>query len=85
MGIFSSDEFGYSDWQEEHQKVVKYKKALKEIKPILEFYAYSKMGEEQPDGTYKIMLSNGYIMVYDPRPVREALRKINECEGDNEV
>lgn len=34
MGIFSSDEFGYSDWQEEYQKVVKYKKALKEIKNI---------------------------------------------------
>jgi hypothetical protein len=82
MGIFSSDEFGYSDWQEEHQKVMKYKKALKEIKPILKFYANSKMGEEQPDRTYKIMLSGGYVMAYDPKPAREALRKINEVEND---
>ena len=36
MGIFSSDEFGYFEWQEEHQKVMKYKKALKEIKEIAE-------------------------------------------------
>lgn len=36
MGIFSSDEFGYFEWQEEHQKVMKYKKALKDIKDIAE-------------------------------------------------
>lgn len=85
MGIFSSDEFGYSDWKEEHQKVMKYKKALKEIKPILELYANSKVGEEQSDGTY--ILSGGIwgsfgfcTTTYDPRPARQALQKINECE-----
>ena len=31
MGIFSSDEFSYSDWLEEHQKVMKYKKILANI------------------------------------------------------
>jgi chromosome segregation ATPase len=61
----------------------KYSKTLAEIKPILEFYANSKIGEEQPDRTYKIMLSGGYIMVYDPKPAREALRKINEVEDVN--
>jgi hypothetical protein len=61
----------------------KYSKTLAEIKPILEFYANSKMGEEQPDRTYKIMLSGGYIMAYDPKPAREALRKINEVENES--
>lgn len=59
------------------------KQTLEEIKPILEFYANSKMGEEQPDRTYKIMLSGGYIMIYDPKPAREALRKINEVEDES--
>ena len=62
------------------QENKKYKQALAEIKPILEFYANSKMGEEQPDRTYKIMLSDGYVMTYDPKPAIQALQKINECE-----
>lgn len=60
----------------------RYKQTLAEIKPILELYANSKMGEEQPDRTYKIMLSGGYIMVYDPKPARQALQKISEVEND---
>ena len=59
----------------------KFYKTLAEIKPILEFYANSCMGEEQPDKTYKIMLSRGYIMVYDPKPARQALQKISEVEN----
>ena len=55
-----------------------FKQTLTEIKPILELYANSKIGEEQPDGTYKIMLSGGCVMVYDPRPAREGLKKISE-------
>ncbi len=62
------------------QENKKYKQTLTEIKPILEFYANSKMGEEQPDGTYKVMLSRGYVMVYDPKPARQGLQKISECE-----
>lgn len=61
-------------WKE-YQKL---KQTLTEIKSILEFYANSKMGEEQPDRTYKIMLSGGYIMAYDPKPARQALQKISE-------
>jgi hypothetical protein len=53
---------------------------LTEIKPILEYYANSKVGEEQPDGTYKIMLNDGYVMAYDPKLARQALQKISECE-----
>ena len=55
---------------------------LNEIKPILEFYANSKIGEEQVDGTYKIMLSGGYVMAYDPTPARQALQKISEVEDE---
>ena len=65
---------------EEQEKANKLKQTLTEIKPILEFYANSKMGEEQPDRTYKIMLSGGYIMAYDPKPARQALQKISEVE-----
>ena len=61
---------------------LKYKQALDEIKPILEFYANSNMGEEQPDKTYHIMLNGSYIMVYDPKPARQALQKISEVEND---
>ena len=68
------------DLQIENDKL---KQTLAEIKPILEFYANSKMGEEQPDRTYKIMLSGGYIMAYDPKPARQALQKISEVIDEN--
>ena len=61
----------------------KLKQTLAEIKPTLEFYANSKMGEEQPDRTYKIILNGSYITVYDPKPARQALQKISECEVKN--
>lgn len=71
------------------RKEYKYKQTLAEIKPILELYANSKIGEEQPDGTYK--LSGGIwdglgicTTTYDPRPAREGLKKISECEVENE-
>ena len=60
----------------------RYKQALDEIKPILEFYANSNMGEEQPDKTYHIMLNGSYIMVYDPKPARQALQKISEVKNE---
>ena len=87
MGIFSSDEFDYSDWKEEHQKVMKYKKALKEIKPILEYYANSTIGKKQEDGSYKLEftpsdIATPFCIKYDPKPAREALRKINEVEDE---
>lgn len=61
----------------------KYKECLTEIKPILELYANSKIGEEQLDGTYKlsgsIWDSFGFCTTtYDPRPAREGLKKISE-------
>jgi hypothetical protein len=63
----------------------KLEKTLAEIKPILELYANSKIGEEQPDGTYKlsggIWDSFGFCATtYDPRPAREGLKKISEVE-----
>ena len=72
-----------------HEKIIEiinnldeYKQTLAEIKPILEFYANSNMGEEQPDKTYHIMLNGSYIIVYDPKPARQALQKISECEEE---
>lgn len=65
------------------QECEKYKQTLTEIKPILEFYANSNIGEEQPDKTYHIILNGSYIMFYDPKPARQALQKISECEVEN--
>jgi hypothetical protein len=67
------------------QEYDKLKTALAEIKPILELYANSKIGEEQPDGTYKlsggIWDSFGFCTTtYDPRPAREGLIKISEVK-----
>lgn len=70
-----------------------YEKTLTEIKPILEYYANSTIGEEQEDGTYRIELSYKYgssnmygapcYYKYNPKPARQALQKISECEGNN--
>lgn len=67
-----------------------YKQTLTEIKPILEYYANSTLGEEQEDGTYRIELSYKYgssnmygapcYYKYNPKPARQALQKISECE-----
>lgn len=65
----------------QEQQINKLATCIEKIKPILELYANSKIGEEQLDGTYKIMLGDSYIMFYDPRPAREALRKISEVKN----
>ena len=56
-------------------------RTLVEIKPILELYANSKIGEEQLDGTYKITVKNSSVLgdtyiTFDPRPAKQALQKI---------
>lgn len=72
----------------------KYKQALEKIKPILEYYASSKVGTLQEDGTYKYFISEKQqptfyatgasypkeIITYDPRPAQEALQIIKECK-----
>lgn len=75
-------------------KVMKLEKTLTEIKPTLEFYANSTIGEEQEDGTYRIELSHKYgssnmygapcYYKYNPKLARQALQKIKECEVKNE-
>ena len=68
------------------QKNEKLEQVVAKIKPILELYANSKVGEEQLDGTYKIfvedlkVLGGTYITYYDPRPAKQALQKISEVE-----
>ena len=75
MGIFSSDEFGYFEWQEEHQKVMKYKKVLKEIKEICETnvckHCYSK---------FKV--DDNYCKNRKDCDCYNILQKINEVEDD---
>lgn len=68
-------------------KFLKLKQTLDEIKQILELYANSKVGEEQPDGTYQLSSGIGgsfgfgfCTTTYDPRPARQALQKISEVE-----
>ena len=63
----------------------KFKQTLTEIKPTLELYASSKIGEEQLDGTYKITVKNSSVLgdtyiTFDPRPAKQALQKISKCE-----
>ena len=60
----------------------KLEQTLAEIEPVLELYANSKIGEEQLDGTYKVIVEclsvpNGaYTVHYDPKPAKQALQKI---------
>ena len=55
---------------------------LTEIKDVLNFYANSKIGEQQEDGTYKILLNGDYITIYNPNPAKKALQKIKEVENE---
>ena len=65
------------------EQLDQFKQTLAEIKPILELYANSKIGEEQLDGTYKITVKNSSVLgdtyiTFDPRPAKQALQKIKE-------
>ena len=66
------------------EKNEKLEQTLVEIEPVLELYANSKIGEEQPDGTYKVIVEclsvpNGaYTVHYDPKPAKQALQKIRK-------
>ena len=72
----------------------KTRETLTEIKPILEYYANSTIGEEQEDGTYRIELSYKYgssnmygtpcYYKYNPQPAKQALQKISESEGNDD-
>lgn len=61
----------------------KLKQALTEIKDVLNFYADSKIGEKQGNGTYKILLNGSCILNYDPKPAIEALKKISEAINED--
>lgn len=66
------------------EKNEKLERTLAEIEPVLELYANSKIGEEQPDGTYNLIVEclsgpNGtYTVHYDPKPAKQALQKIRK-------
>ena len=62
----------------------KLKQTLRDIKPIVEFYSNSKLGVEQPNGTYSIevkddkVIGGTYTITYNPNLAKTALDKINE-------
>ena len=66
------------------EKNEKLEQTLTEIEPVLELYANSKIGEEQLDGTYKVIVEclsvpNGaYTVHYDPKPAKQAIQKIRK-------
>lgn len=69
------------------EKNEKLEQTLAEIEPVLELYANSKIGEEQLDETYKLIVEclnvpnvpNGvYTVHYDPKPAKQALQKIRK-------
>ena len=71
----------------QRQENEKLEQVVTEIKPILELYANSKVGEEQLDGTYKITVKESKVLgdtyiTFDPRPAKQALQKIREVKND---
>lgn len=67
-------------------KIQKQQKVLKDIIPILEYYACSKIGVLQPNGKYQFAyrgeLGQSNCIVYDPIPARSGLKMIKEVQND---
>lgn len=61
----------------------RYKQALEDVKEVVEYYANSRLGVENRDGTFSLKNEqNAIILNYNPRPAKEALKKINEVLKD---
>ena len=66
------------------EQLDKLKQTLSDIKPILEVYADTKIGIEQPNGTYSMeikdykVIGGTYFITYNPNLAKTALNKINE-------
>ena len=66
------------------EQLDKLKQTLSDIKPILEVYADTKIGIEQPNGTYSMeikddkVIGGTYTITYNPNLAKTALDKINE-------
>ena len=64
---------------------------LAEVKEVLQLYNNTTIGTDKGNGIFEFEVCNDNVLggklicYYDTNPAREALRKINECEGDNEV
>ena len=78
-------------FDESEQERIKLKQTLAEIKEVLQLYNNTTIGTYKGNGVFefeafnKNVLGGKVIYYYDTNPARKALRKINECEGDNEV
>lgn len=73
------------------QDAHKYKVLLQSIKPVLEYYGNSKIGEEDEFGmcVYKIIptcsdsiTTGNFEITYDPRPAKKCLQKLKEILGE---
>ena len=74
----------YEHMRYEQEQLDQLKQTLADIKPIVEFYSNSKLGVEQPNGTYSMeikddkVIGGTYTITYNPNPAKTALDKINE-------
>lgn len=56
-------------------KLEQYKQALEEIKPVLEYYANTWLGVENPNGTFSLINEQKAIILnYNPLPAKQALQ-----------
>ena len=67
-------------WQKYKPRMEQAEQKLKQLKPILEYYANSYIGEKQLDGRYRYDLGDVNCILYDPRKAEEGLKIINEVE-----
>ena len=60
------------------------RKDLEIARKALEYYADSRFGKKQDDGTYVLEIEKGYgvtvVWTYDPRPAKQALEHIKHKE-----
>lgn len=81
------DDCHYKQLKRKQQECEKYKQTLAGVKPILEIYANTKVGEEQLDGTSQVVIEDSGVLgsiclKFDPNPARQALQKTNEVLND---
>ena len=65
----------------------KYKQTLAEVKPILEIYTNTKVGEELLYGTSQVVIEDSGVLgsiclTFNPNPAKQALQKIEEVLND---
>lgn len=66
------------------QALIQAKQDLEIARKALEYYANSRFGKKQDDGTYVLEIDKGcgvtVVYTYDPRPAKQALEQIEYKE-----